>query len=163
MCMTLFGATPADDPVDQCAVVPLIEDYEPEQLFLSLMRVTEEQYAERATTLDALDSADAWRQRQEYVRETLIDMMGGLPERTPLNPRVVGVLERDGYRVENVIFESRPEFYVTANVYVPTRGAGPYPALLSPCGHSHNGKAYEGYQRAYISAAKQGYVVWIFL
>ncbi|MBT3269755.1 hypothetical protein HN371_21600 [Candidatus Poribacteria bacterium] len=162
MCMTLFGATPADDPVDQCAVVPLIEDYEPEQLFLSLMRVTEEQYAERATTLDALDSADAWRQRQEYVRETLIDMMGGLPERTPLNPRVVGVLERDGYRVENVIFESRPEFYVTANVYVPTRGAGPYPALLSPCGHSHNGKAYEGYQRAYISAAKQGYVVLAF-
>ena len=159
MCVTLFGAAPAGDAVDDYAVVPLIEDYEPEQLFLSLMRVAEAQYAERAAALDALSSADDWRQRQQYVRETLIDMMGGLPARTPLNARAVGVLERDEYRVENVIFESRPDFYVTANVYVPTRRAGPYPALLSPCGHSHNGKAYDGYQRAYIAAAKQGYVV----
>ncbi len=159
MCVTLFGAAPAADAADRYAVVPLIDDYEPEQLFNSLMRVAEEQYARRAEALGALTSAEDWRGRQSYVRETLIDMMGGLPERTPLNARVVGVLERGEYRVEKVIYESRPEFYVTANVYVPTGGDGPYPALLSPCGHSHNGKAYEGYQRAYISAAKQGYAV----
>lgn len=159
MCIALFGANPVAEPVDRYSVVPLVEDYEPEQLFLSLMRVAEGQYAERTQVLDALATADAWRERQQYVRDTLIDMMGGLPERTPLNARVVGSLERDGYRVERVIFESRPEFYVTANVYVPTTGAGPYPALVSPCGHSHNGKAYDGYQRAYIAAAKQGYVV----
>jgi cephalosporin-C deacetylase-like acetyl esterase len=159
MCMTLFGATPAGAAGDRYAVVPLMDDYQPEQLYNSLMRVAEEQYADRAQTLGALTTADDWRARQQYVRETLVDMMGGLPERTPLNARVVGAIERDGYRVEKVIYESRPEFYVTANVYVPTRGEGPFPALLSPCGHSHNGKAYEGYQRAYISAAKQGYVV----
>ncbi len=159
MCMTLFGATPASDPGDRYAVTPMVEDYDPEQLFNSLMRVAGEQYAERREALDALSSADDWRERQTYVRGTLIGMMGGLPDRTPLNARVVGVLERDDYRVEKVIYESRPEFYVTANVYVPTRGEGPFPALLSPCGHSHNGKAYDGYQTAYISAAKQGYVV----
>jgi len=159
MCATLFGATLTDEPVDAYSVIPLIEEYEPEQLFQSLMRVAEAQYAERAKALSALDGAEAWRGRQRYVRETLIDMMGGMPERTPLNARVVGSLEREGYRVENVIFESRPEFYVTANVYVPTVGPGPYPALVSPCGHSENGKAYDGYQRAYIAAAKQGYVV----
>lgn len=157
MCATLFGAAPAD--ADAYSVIPLVEDYEPEQLFLSLMRVAEAQYAERAEALGKLNTAEDWRARQRHVRETLIDMMGGLPERTPLNTRVGRTLERDGYRVENVIFESRPKFYVTANVYVPTVGAGPYPALVSPCGHSHNGKAYDGYQRAYIAAAKQGYVV----
>ena len=68
--------------------------------------------------------------RQQYVRERIWSYLGGQPERTPLNARIVGVLDRDGYRVEKILFESRPGFYVTANLYLPKGGAAPYPAIL---------------------------------
>jgi cephalosporin-C deacetylase-like acetyl esterase len=144
---------------DDYTVVPRLSDYEPEQLFLSLMSVAEAQYAERAAKLDALRSPDDWRRRQAEVRDAVTEMIGGFPERTPLNARIVGILDYEDYRIEKVIYESRPAFYVTANVYVPKREHPPHPAILSPCGHSSNGKAYDVYQRSYIAAVKQGYVV----
>jgi cephalosporin-C deacetylase-like acetyl esterase len=99
------------------------------------------------------------RARQEYIRKKVMEALGGFPKKTPLNARVTGTLERDGYRVEKLIYESQPRFYVTANLYVPTRGRPPYPALLGTAGHSANGKAMEGYQRVWISLARRGFVV----
>jgi hypothetical protein len=52
-----------------------------------------------------------------------------------------GVLHRDGYRIEKIIFESRPGFYVTALAYVPTDKHPPFPAVLRPLGHYPGGKA----------------------
>lgn len=87
-------------------------------------------------------------------------LIGGLPQtRTPLNARVTGSFERPGYRVENVIFDSLPGFRVTANLYVPTQGQPPYPAVLGTAGHSDAGKAHSNYQRVWISLARRGYVV----
>jgi dienelactone hydrolase len=95
---------------------------------------------------------EAWaRERREFFERQI----GGFPERTPLNARVVRRLQGDGYRVENVIFESRPQHHVTANLYLP-EGDGPFPGVIVPCGHSHNGKAADGYQRASILLAKHG-------
>ena len=61
--------------------------------------------------------------------------------KTPLNAKVVGTLKADGFRVENVIYESRPNHHVTANLYIPD-GKGPFPGVLVSCGHSDNGKAF---------------------
>ena len=55
-------------------------------------------------------------------------------EKTPLNPRVLGTVERDGYRIEKVLFESRPGFYVASNLYVPTGRKGPLPGVVGTCG-----------------------------
>ena len=66
--------------------------------------------------------------------------------------------QRDGYRVEKVIYESRPDHHVTANLYLP-EGKPPFPGVLVPCGHSANGKAAEAYQRACILMAKNGLAV----
>jgi len=88
------------------------------------------------------------------------ELIGGLPEmRAPLNAKVTGAFERPGYRVENLVFESLPGFRVTANLYVPTRGEGPFPAVLGVAGHSDNGKASATYQHAWISLVRRGYVV----
>src|SRR5512143_1593499 len=73
--------------------------------------------------------------RNRFVREKLLEMIHGLPERTPLNPKMVRSLDRVGYRVENVMFQSRPDLWVTGNLYLPTTGKGPYPGIISPCGH----------------------------
>jgi len=92
---------------------------------------------------------------QERMQAFFVEQIGGFPERTPLNARVVGTQQRDGYCVEKVILESQPGLYVTALLYLP-EAAPPYPAVLVPCGHSTTGKARDLYQRAPILIAKNG-------
>ena len=53
-------------------------------------------------------TAAALEDRNRFVRERCKEMIHGLPDRTPLNPVIVRVLERDGYRIESLMFESRP-------------------------------------------------------
>jgi dienelactone hydrolase len=94
----------------------------------------------------------------QTVRTKIRQCFGPEPKRTPLNPRITKVLERDGYNIENLIFDSRPNFPVTANLYLPTRKKGPYPGVVGTCGHSRNGKASEAYQSFAQGLAKQGYI-----
>ncbi len=93
------------------------------------------------------------------VREKVRLCFGPLPEKTPLNPRVTGVLERDAYRIEKVLFESRPGFLVTGNLYVPKGGSFPRPAVVGSCGHNDKAKAAEAYQAFSQGLARMGYVV----
>ncbi|MBI5282579.1 MAG: acetylxylan esterase [Candidatus Solibacter usitatus] len=99
-------------------------------------------------------------QTPDQIRDRMAALIGGLPGNRPLlNPRVTSTFERPGYRVENVVFDSLPNFRVTANLYLPTQGPGPFPAVLGVAGHSNNGKASATYQHAWISLARRGYVV----
>ncbi len=68
----------------------------------------------------------------------------GFPERTPLEARTTATIERDGYRVEMVLFASRPGFHVTGLLFLPPGKA--LSGILVPCGHSSNGKGEEKYQ-----------------
>jgi dienelactone hydrolase len=85
---------------------------------------------------------------QKQCRERLLEVIGGLPERNPLNARTTGRIQRDGYIVEKVIFESQPRFYVTALLFLPdtARFKPPYPGVVVPVGHTGNGKAWDEYQ-----------------
>src|SRR5262249_27818920 len=83
---------------------------------------------------------------------------GGHLGRTPVSPRDSGPDERSGYRIEKLVFESRPRLYVTANLYVPA-AEGRHPAILGPLGHSANGKAWPSYQKLFSNFARKGYVV----
>ncbi len=119
-------------------------------------------YARRSAALARLVSPETVRERQQWVRKTLIDLIGGLPEKTPLNAQVTGGFEREGYRLEKVVYESRPKFYVTANLYIPTSGRAPYPGVLFQLGHSWNGKAWDSYQHACQGLARLGFLVLAF-
>lgn len=96
--------------------------------------------------------------RNRFVREKFRQMVHGFPERTPLNAIVVRSAERDGYRVENVMFQSRPNFWVTGNLYVPA-GKGPFPGIISPCGHYPLARMEPEYQFAYMNLVRNGFVV----
>ncbi len=80
-----------------------------------------------------IDAIDRIQNKQDAVRyiETVQNKIracfGPEPERTPLNAKTTGVVKRDGYHIEKVIFESRPKFSVTANLYLPTNTEGPFP------------------------------------
>ncbi len=124
-------------------------------LEVALKRQFDQHLDDRRAALAAIKSKAECEKWQKARREFFVKQLGGFPERTPLNPKIVGRLKGDGYRVENVIFESRPAHNVTANVYLPT-SQGPFPGVLVPCGHSHNGKAAGGYQRIAILLAKRG-------
>ena len=113
----------------------------------------------RLVDLAAIRSAAQAHQRMAMVRSKLWELIGGVPDRTPLNPQITGTMNRGAYRIENIVFESFPKVYVTANLYLPTSGKPPYPTILAPVGHSENGKAYHYYQHLYQNLARQGYVV----
>src|SRR5437867_757391 len=113
---------------------------------------------ERKQRIARLASSADVAERKAYVRERMLQAIGGLPDRTPLNARAAGVLERDEYRIEKVIFESQPRFYVTANLYVPQRGRPPYPGILFPLGHETGAKAHSTWQQMLGSLAQKGYV-----
>ncbi len=124
-----------------------------------LTGIAQRMWRERDATIASIRDARDVRKRQEYVRATMLKEIGGFPERTPLNPRVTGKLERDGYTIEKLVYESQPHYYVTANVYVPSSGSRPFAAVLGTAGHSDAGKAYEVYQRMWIALAKRGFLV----
>src|SRR5689334_5906282 len=42
------------------------------------------------------------------TRRGHVRLVGPLPERSPLNIRTLGAIERDRYRVERLVYESRP-------------------------------------------------------
>lgn len=110
-------------------------------------------------TLRTKDDATAYvKSCQDRIRQCF----GPIPDKTPLNARTTRVIERDTYRIENVIFESRPGYFVTANLYVPKGRKFPMPGVVGTCGHSLNGKAQESYQSFAQGLARMGYVVLIF-
>ena len=105
-----------------------------------------------------LENATAVKARGSEFRRQLLANIGGLPERTPLNAKTVGVIERENFRIEKIIFESQPKFYVTANLYLPKKGTGPFPAILFPLGHEAGAKSHEAWQYVLGSFATKGFV-----
>ncbi len=129
----------------------------PRMLYTYLVGQAQKHFDARRQTVAALATPDAVRRRQKELKERFLASLGGFPEKSPLNARVVGTIG-DGYRVERVVYESRPDHHVTALFYVP-EGKPPFPGVLLPCGHSANGKAAEAYQRVCILMAKNGLAV----
>ena len=79
----------------------------------------------RRKTLAAIRNKDELTQFQEKVRRVMLKGIGAFPERTPLNPQHTGEISHDDYVIEKIIFESRPDYYVTANLYRPKSTATP--------------------------------------
>lgn len=127
-----------------------------------LSALARQAYETRNRELQLLTNADAVQKRQAWVRETFWKLVGGEPQRTPVNARVTGEFERAAYRVQKVIYESRPGVVVSANLYIPRIGHPPYPGVLFQMGHSPLGKAYEPYQRCCQGLAQLGYLVLAF-
>jgi cephalosporin-C deacetylase-like acetyl esterase len=109
----------------------------------------------RQTTFEELQTDEQIKAYQDRLRKSFSEQLGGFPERSPLNARVVGKLPGDGCQIEKIIFESQPRHHVTATLYLPA-GQPPYPAVLVSSGHSRPGKAAEYNQRFGIMLARHG-------
>lgn len=99
--------------------------------------------AREAVLVKVQTRADA-EQRKAEVRNKILHLIGGLPDdRSDLAVQRFGTIEGDGFRIEKITYDSQPGLHVTANVYVPTRSKGPFPAVILTPGHSPLGKAGE--------------------
>lgn len=112
-------------------------------------------FEERDKVYEALETPEDIVAYQEKMHSFFVKQLGGFPERTPLNARIVDSGECPLLRYEKVIFESRPNHFVTAILCLP-KTQGPWPGVIVPCGHSVNGKANDGYQRAARLLAANG-------
>ena len=128
------------------------------EYFVERIGAIRERQLQRFSALKSKKEATAYVQE---VRGKIQQSFGPMPERTPLKARVTGIVQRDQYRIEKVIFESRPGFLVTANLYLPS-GRGKFPGVVGTCGHSRNGKAERAYQSFAQGLARQGYAVLLY-
>ena len=144
----------ADSPEPLNRFPRMVQEY-----FVRSVRRVESQANTRRAALKTRADAEAYvRDVQEKIQQSF----GPWPDRTPLKPYITDTIERDAYKIENIIFESRPNFLVTANLYIPKGRAFPLPGVVGTCGHSATGKMISVYQSFAQGLARQGYVVLIY-
>jgi cephalosporin-C deacetylase-like acetyl esterase len=136
------------------------QQVEPDALLRWMNQIAQKKLERReAAVAEVRNVADAER-RKQWIRKTLFSLIGGLPDYNgPLNPKVTGRIQAEGYAIEKVIFQSLPGFYVTGNLYRPNR-PGRYPGILLQAGHTQEGKP-EG-QRLAANLALKDFVVLAF-
>jgi len=92
-----------------------------------------------AGLFESVTSIPQWEARKRRSREQLARMLWhDLPyPATPPAARVTHRTERPSYIVENIVIETAPSLYATANLYLPRSGSKPYPVVLYQCGHAN--------------------------
>jgi len=119
-------------------------------------RIAQQQLQARENAVARVRTVADAERRKRLVRGKILEALGGLPDYAgPLNARVTGRIQADGYVIEKVIYESLPGFYVTANLYRPNQ-PGRYPGVLLQAGHTQEGKAEP--QRLGANLALKGFV-----
>ncbi len=148
----------AVQPQSSSQYVPLNRFPEVMQEYLvKQLRQIEQVSASRRAGLRTKSEAEAYINE---IREKVQQCFGPWPEKTALNSRVTKRINRAAYTIENVIFESRPGYPVTANLYIPKKRKFPLPAVVGTCGHNDSGKA--GNQSFAQGLARLGYVALVF-
>ena len=142
--------------VSLAAVVP-VGAQSPSPFLAALDAIAQRQLRARADVIAGIKDTAAAEARQKAVREKVVRLIGGLPDyRGPLRAQVTKTTPRDGFVIENVMFESLPDYVVTANLYRPDR-PGRHPAILMSMGHWDSGKGAG--QLLSMNLARRGFVV----
>ena len=131
-----------------------------DQMIDDLRRRAEAHFRRQEVEKAELMSIPAFEEHRKRVRDHFMIAIGGLPEeRTSLNVQCTGSVDRGAFTIEKLIYESLPEFYVTAALYVPKGIVSPQPAVVFVHGHSDLGKSYPTYQAVCVDLAANGFVV----
>ena len=104
-------------------------------------------------------SRNDWERFRDQRLNALRESLGQFPPLPmDLNIETTGRIEGDGYRIENIVFESRPGLLVTANLYLPAKPTESMPAVLFSHSH-HNPKTQGELQDMGMTWARHGWVV----
>jgi cephalosporin-C deacetylase-like acetyl esterase len=127
------------------------------QAFDALMRA-------RGQSLRAQDQPPAtlaaWQTRRQELRRAMLAAMGPMPDKPcALEPRVLGTLKRPGYRIEKLVFQSRPDVWVTGSLYLPDPARQARPAVLAVHGHWAGARRDPVVQARCLGLVHLGFVV----
>ncbi len=144
--------------------VGVVRGNEPTQSTINVHQQLLEEAAQREKVrrarFAAVQSPRDLERLQEELRGKFLGLLDGLPEAGGVLPvKKTGRIEADDYIIEKLVYQSFPDYYVPALLYMPKQRDGAVPGILSPCGHSNVGKAAPPYQTLHINLAKRGYVV----
>src|SRR5258708_26684671 len=91
-----------------------------------------------SSCLAEIKTAEDWNAHKEQYRQQLAEMLGlwPMPEKTDLHATITGRIDQGDFVVENLHFQSMPDLYVTANLYLPKKIEARLPAIVYVCGHS---------------------------
>lgn len=111
---------------------------------------------------DEIGSKQQWEERRNRMRAKMLESIGGLPHTdAPLNPKITGVTVSEGFSVENIIFESRPQTYVCGNLYLPADLTEPRGTVLHVLGHSPDARFRALYQIVCHYLVHAGLIVFV--
>ena len=116
-------------------------------------------YDIRDREIAKLKTRNDWMNRQEIVKVKLNEIFGPFPGKTPLNPRITGTIKKEGYRIEKIVFEAMPGFYVTGCLYIPEGITGKVPAILNVIGHNQEAFRAPLYQVLNYNLVKKGMII----
>jgi cephalosporin-C deacetylase-like acetyl esterase len=118
----------------------------------------------REKTISELHTLNDWQDYQKTVIKTLMEIAGPFPEKTLLNAKVIRIIDKEFCRIEHIVFESQPKFYVTSSLFIPKSLVGNIkaPAIIYCSGHSEDGYRNSVYQQVILNLVKKGFIVFAF-
>lgn len=131
-----------------------------DQLKDYIYRLSDRYFREGDVARDRITTGSDLLKRQEWIHQSFRESVGGIPEvGMPVKSEILGTVQCDGYRIEKLIFESRPGVLVTANLYLPDHFSEPSAAVLFLCGHWTEGRLAAEYQMVCQQLVDAGLIV----
>jgi dienelactone hydrolase len=136
----------------------------PNSLYHYLTGQAYELLRKRDDEVNAINSLAGWQARQDYIKKTLLDIVGPFPEKNPLNAKILRTVEKEYFRVEHIVFESQPGFFVTSSMFIPNslKKRAKAPVIIYVSGHSDVGYRSDVYQRVILNLVKKNFIVFAF-
>lgn len=136
----------------------------PNSLYHYLADQAYELLDKREQDIARLHTLSEWQNRQKWIREKLNLVFGAFPPKTPLNARITKTIIKDRLKVEHIVFESQPGFFVTSSLFIPSslKKGNKAPAIIYCSGHTNQGYRHPVYQQAILNLVDKGFIVFAF-
>lgn len=136
----------------------------PNSLYKHLTNQAYELLKHRTDSVAGFQNLEQWQNWQVIIRRRFSEIVGPFPAKTPLNAKIVRTVKKEGYKVEHIIFESQPGFYVTSSLFIPEslKKGKKAPAIIYCSGHTELGYRSPVYQHVMLNLVKKGFIVYAF-
>ncbi len=130
-------------------------------LYNHFLRESSVFFQQREEAIARIETLDQWKERQAFVSQKLLDLAGPFPERTPLNPQITRTIKKKTFRVEHIVYESRPGLKVTSSLFIPAGVSNrkKAPAIIYCSGHSASAYRSRTYLSVVLNLVNKGFVV----
>jgi len=136
----------------------------PNSLYHYIAGQAYEMLAKRSEDISRISTLEEWQARQKVLQETLLHIVGPFPSKTPLNAKIIRTIVKDSFRVEHIVYESQPGFYVTSSLFIPSGLSknSKAPAVIYCSGHAEDGYRGQVYQHVILNLVRKGFIVFAF-